>query len=80
MRTIRTLGWKHPHGVDGNSSNCLLNSYANTVHIDQYGFHPYALELAQLVRQGVLSRKEGLRRIALSGNLQTIRQVRKKLV
>jgi len=59
---IATLGWQPPQDTDANSSNCLLNSFANLVHMRQFRFHPYALELAGLVRRGLLDREEGIKR------------------
>lgn len=57
------LGWERPSDTDPNSTNCLLNSYANHVHIEKYGYHPYSFEVSELVRQGCLTREEGLSRL-----------------
>lgn len=76
---IKELGWVAPEDVDSNSTNCLLNSFSNKVHIDRYGFHPYAFEIAEMVRTGVMSREEGLEKIGNIGNEQTIIQAKKKL-
>jgi tRNA(Ile)-lysidine synthase TilS/MesJ len=59
-RDIARFGWEAPQDVDANSTNCLLNSFANVVHIDRFGFHPYAFELANLVRDGYLDRSSAL--------------------
>ena len=61
-KEIATLGWQPPLDTDANSSNCLLNSFANLIHMRQFKFHPYALELSGLVRRGVLEREEGIER------------------
>ena len=76
---IKQLGWKSPKDTDSNSSNCLLNSFANQTHLDKYGFHPYVFEIAGLVRSGVLSRNEGIQKIEEPQNLTTINQVKTKL-
>ena len=76
---IRELGWQPPQDTDSNSSNCLLNSFANQTHIDAYGFHPYAFEIAGLVRGGVMSREEGLEKIEAPQNEEVIRRVKQKL-
>src|SRR6185369_179480 len=55
---IRRLGWRKPEGLDANSTNCLLNSLAVVAHEKKFDFHPYAYEIARLVRQGVFSRSE----------------------
>ena len=66
------LGWKKPEDTDANSTNCLLNSYANQIHMDKYGFHPYAYEVAELVRQGSLTRNDGLSRLTDLSNNKSI--------
>jgi hypothetical protein len=63
LREIEKLGWRNPRDTDSNSSNCLLNGFANRVHMEKYGFHPYAFEVAGLVRGGAMSREEGLARL-----------------
>jgi hypothetical protein len=62
---IRELGWVHPERLDGCTSNCALNVVGNLCHEKKYGFHPYALELSKLVRKGLLSRDEALRKLSL---------------
>ena len=57
------LGWCKPDDTDANSTNCLLNAFANTVHKERYGFHPYAWEMANMVRCGVLSRQVAMQKI-----------------
>jgi tRNA(Ile)-lysidine synthase TilS/MesJ len=78
-RRISDLGWSKPADTDPNSTNCLMNSYANRVHIEQYGFHPYAFEISGLVRAGVMRREEGLERLNRPDNEEIIRYVGKKL-
>ena len=60
---VEALGWVKPKDTDPNSTNCLLNSYAINVHLDQSRFHPYVAELAGLVREGRMDREEALERI-----------------
>jgi len=79
FKRISGLGWEPPTDTDSNSSNCLLNSFANQTHIDQHGFHPYAFEIAGLVRTGVMSRKEGLEKIEAPQSEEVIRKVKEKL-
>jgi hypothetical protein len=79
LETIRTLGWRAPGGLDNNTTNCLLNSFANDVHIGRYGFHPYAFEIAGLVRQGAMTREEGLEKLRGSGSDEAGSAVRAKL-
>lgn len=79
LRTINDLGWVAPEALDANSTNCLLNSYANRIHCDRYGFHPYAFEIAGMVRRGVMTRAEGLKKMEEPLNQGTVAAVKKKL-
>jgi hypothetical protein len=63
LKEIAQYGWTAPTDTDSNSSNCLLNAFANNVHIKRYGFHPYVWEIANMVREGVMDRKEGYEKI-----------------
>lgn len=76
---ISQLGWIAPQDTDANSTNCLLNSYANSIHKQQFNFHPYAFELAKLVREGHLNRDIALERINKIEDTETITLVEKKL-
>jgi tRNA(Ile)-lysidine synthase TilS/MesJ len=75
----RQLGWRRPQDTDPNSSNCLLNAYANHIHRQRYRFHPYVWEIANMVRQGVMSRQEGLDKIEPPEN-QTMVEYCKKIL
>ena len=63
MERIKQYGWEKPDDTDPNSSNCLLNAYANQIHRKRYNFHPYVWEIANMVREGVMTREEGLEKI-----------------
>jgi 3'-phosphoadenosine 5'-phosphosulfate sulfotransferase (PAPS reductase)/FAD synthetase len=76
---IGELGWKPPTDTDPNSTNCLMNAFANETHIKQFEFHPYAFELAGLVRMGVMSREVALKRLNEPSNEAVIAEVKKKL-
>ena len=76
---ISGLGWEEPAGLDANSTNCLLNSFANVIHENSYGYNPYAFELAALVREGYLRRSEALRKLRQPPDPKTLRWVKKKL-
>lgn len=73
--TIEELGWTRPMDTDGNSTNCLLNAYANRLHIRTHGFHPYAFEVAGLVRCGAITRGQGLTNLADLGSEAVCRSV-----
>jgi tRNA(Ile)-lysidine synthase TilS/MesJ len=76
---VHSLGWKNPEDTDANSTNCLLNSYANWIHKKQFNFHPYAYELARLVREGCLDRKIALEKINNTEDPEIIELVKNKL-
>ncbi len=63
VERIKQYGWEKPDDTDPNSSNCLLNAYANQIHRKRYNFHPYVWEIANMVREGVMTREEGLEKI-----------------
>lgn len=76
---LRDMGWQHPTDTDTNSTNCLINALANQRHVDQYGFHPYVLEIANMVRQGIMSRDEGLKKIYTEQNRDMVLYAQEKL-
>ena len=78
-QSIFRLGWKPPAETDTNSTNCLLNSFANMVHKKRLGFHPYALEMANLVREGYLARDTALSRLVQLEDQKVVMEVKKKL-
>lgn len=78
-KKIEKLGWITPTDTDTNSTNCLLNAFANKVHKDRFNFHPYVFEIANLVRQGHMSRLDGLNKIEATEKSDTIEQVKLKL-
>lgn len=79
MEEISKLGWKKPDDTDPNSTNCLLNAFANTIHKNAWKFHPYAFELAKLVREGYLEREEALSRLETPELPEIVSLVRKRL-
>ncbi len=79
LHRIGMLGWQRPEDTDPNSTNCLLNSLANQLHLEQMGYHPYVMELSALVREGYLSREEALIRLKLAASPMVVAAVRAKL-
>lgn len=63
VKEIGGIGWTAPDDTDSNSTNCLLNAFANDVHIKRFNFHPYVWEIANMVRAGVMGREEGYEKI-----------------
>ncbi|MFA5118298.1 MAG: hypothetical protein WC695_05540 [Candidatus Omnitrophota bacterium] len=79
IEKIKTLGWIFPEGLDSNSTNCVMNSYANLVHIERFGFHPYVYEIAGMVRSGEMGRNEGLEKMKENANADSVESVKKRL-
>lgn len=73
------IGWEKPDDTDPNSSNCLLNAYANHIHRKKYGFHPYVWEIANMVRSGVMDRAEGLEKIEPPENQEMVNYSKREL-
>jgi tRNA(Ile)-lysidine synthase TilS/MesJ len=76
---LETLGWQTPTNTDTNSTNCLLNAFANERHLARHGFHPYVWEIANMVRQGVMTREEGIEKIYQPQDPEMVAYARDKL-
>jgi hypothetical protein len=76
---LNTMGWQGPKDTDTNSSNCLINAFANKHHVDRHGFHPYVWEIANMVRQGIMDRAEGIEKIYTDQNEEMVEFARKRL-
>ncbi|MDY6874850.1 MAG: hypothetical protein SWK90_01410 [Chloroflexota bacterium] len=76
---IQELGWERPDDTDPNSTNCLLNAFGNEIHKQNMGYHPYVLELANLVRAGYLDREEALKRLDVPPDPVVLTAVKTKL-
>jgi tRNA(Ile)-lysidine synthase TilS/MesJ len=79
MAELESIGWKQPTNTDTNSTNCLLNAFANQCHLDRHKFHPYVFEIANMVRQGVMSREDGLEKIYSPQNPDQVAYAKNKL-
>jgi tRNA(Ile)-lysidine synthase TilS/MesJ len=75
-KQIHEVGWRSPEDTDSNSTNCLLNGFANQIHLKKYGYHPYSLEIANFVREGVLSREEAFQRLSQDPDPAIIEKVK----
>jgi tRNA(Ile)-lysidine synthase TilS/MesJ len=73
------LGWIEPDLNDRNSSNCLLNAFAIQNHLKKYQIHPYAYDLAALVRQGYMKRDEAMKKINNGFSKASTEEVQRKL-
>jgi len=79
LKIINSIGWKRPKDTDSNSTNCLLNAFANNIHKKKYGFHPYSYELAELVRTGKMDRETALIKINETEEDNVVESVKKEL-
>ncbi|HEY3355626.1 MAG TPA: hypothetical protein VGQ83_20410 [Polyangia bacterium] len=79
VERVGHYGWTRPEGVDSNSTNCLLNSYAIRVHKARWHFHPYHFEVAKLVREGSMTRDEGIAKMNEPEPEATVRAVEARL-
>ena len=73
------LGWIDPDLKDHNSSNCLLNAFAIKNHLDKYHIHSYAYDLAALVRQGNMERKDAQEKLNVDEPDASIKEVQQIL-
>lgn len=55
---LKPLGWKRPRDTGVTSTNCRLNDLGVYIHSRRHGFHPYALEIAEQLRHGLVTLKE----------------------
>ncbi|MEW5803127.1 MAG: hypothetical protein AB1847_13600 [bacterium] len=79
FRRIEALGWQKPDDTGAHSTNCLLNPLAIESHKEKYRFHPYAWEIAGIVRDGAMSRTEGLERIITKEPSEMVDYARQRL-
>lgn len=63
LEKISSMGWVKPLDTDPNSTNCLLNALANYLHRERFKFHPYAWEIAGIVRSGCMDRQQGIEKV-----------------
>jgi tRNA(Ile)-lysidine synthase TilS/MesJ len=79
LAEVSKLGWKRPEAIDANTTNCILNSFANVSHREKHGFHPYVFEMAKLVREGYMDRSSALAKITEKEDPEVVESVKKKL-
>jgi tRNA(Ile)-lysidine synthase TilS/MesJ len=58
LASLEPLGWKRPRDTGVTSTNCRLNDLGVYMHSRRHGFHPYALEIADQLRHGLMTREE----------------------
>lgn len=76
---ISLVGWDRPTDTGGASTNCLLNDFAINEHLIRHGYHPYIFEISTMVRKGLISREEALRKITFEVSKEGYGAIREKL-
>ena len=56
--SLKPLGWTRPRDTGLTSTNCRLNDLGVYTHSRKHGFHPYAFEIAEQLRNGLLTLEE----------------------
>jgi tRNA(Ile)-lysidine synthase TilS/MesJ len=79
VEEISALGWTRPNDTGLNSTNCTLNDVGIAVHQRRHGFHPYAADLAQLVREGRMSRSAALQRVESMPRTEDLQPILERL-
>lgn len=72
IEKISSLGWVKPLDTDPNSTNCLLNALANYLHRERFKFHPYAWEIAGIVRSGSMDRELGISKVVQEEDMKMV--------
>jgi len=72
LKKIQAIGWVKPEDTDPNSTNCLLNALANYIHRQRFSFHPYAWEIAGIVRSGSMAREYGLDKVCQDEDMNMV--------
>jgi predicted PP-loop superfamily ATPase len=78
-KELAEIGWTAPLDTDTNSTNCRLNAFANQSHLDRQGFHLYVMEIANMIRQGMMDRQEGMEKIYTEQNPELVEYAKKRL-
>lgn len=76
---IQSLGWEKPMDTDPNSTNCILNALANYLHREKFKFHPYAWEMAGIVRINGMTREEAVEKSTKEEDTKMVRYAAEKL-
>lgn len=79
IEKIKSLGWEKPADTDPNSTNCILNALANYIHRKKFNFHPYAFEIAGIVRSGSMLREDGIKKTTMEEDMTMVKFAADKL-
>jgi len=76
---IKAYGRVAPGDTDSCSTNCLLNTLGNQIHLEKYDFHPYLFEISEMVRLGIMERGVALELIDKPQNEVILNKIKKEL-
>lgn len=79
IEDIKTIGWEKPQDTGASSTNCRLNDFAIHQHMKNHSYHPYILEIANMVRHNKMNRDEALKKITVSFDDRDFSEIRTKL-
>jgi tRNA(Ile)-lysidine synthase TilS/MesJ len=63
LTALEPLGWVKPADTGATSTNCRLNDLGVYLHSKRHGFHPYAFEIAEQLRHGLISKEHAERKL-----------------
>lgn len=63
LKALEPLGWVKPADTGITSTNCRLNDLGVFLHAKRHGFHPYAFEIAEQLRHGLITREQAERKL-----------------
>jgi len=76
----RELGWRPPaESYPAGSTNCDMNFLSVWNSMRWHGYTHYHVEMARMVRQGLMSREEALRRLRINFGDEKLQQVADRL-
>ena len=76
---LTEYGWSRPVDTGKTSTNCQLNDLGVFIHNKRYGYHPYAMEIADQVRHGLLSRAAGIEKMKTIPKKQDVKWLMDRL-
>lgn len=63
VSSLVPLGWVMPADTGITSTNCRLNDLGVYLHTRRHHFHPYAMEIADQLRHGTITREKALKKL-----------------
>lgn len=63
IKALEPMGWKRPKDTGRTSTNCRLNDLGVYIHSNKYKFHPYAMEVAEQLRGGTMTREKAEKKL-----------------